>query len=242
MTLMCVAILAQLALTSATSPTSCPAGICAAGELGSSDDTQVLLQRQKKVEITGHSDKPIESFSFKVKAADFENSMTFVAVIKDGNDIKGEGDLLCFVGGVLQGVQGKPQVLPPHGLGGAYGGKPVYSLMTYGHGGQQPDDGKELTFKYLTKDGHLVDLQSAAQTFKSDGTVGNHKHPLVLTRANAAPAPAARTCADASQADMNAFLATFGAGYNGITCAQFKGWGQCSIVKGKCDKTCGECQ
>jgi len=250
MSLVCLAFLAQLVFASATSADSCPAAICGSSELGSSDDTQVLLQTPKAVEIKEHSEQHgPEGFGFKVTPSDFENSMTFTAVVAVGGKIQGQGDLLSFVGKRLQGVSATPLVNPAHGFGGKYGSIPVYHLMTYGHGTapgtkSAPDDGKPVTFKFLTKDGDFLDLKPAlsAQTYKGDGTVGNAKEPLVLTAAGAAQEDTGSTCADVSQKDMNAFLATFGAGYDGLTCAQFKGWKQCNVVKGKCDKTCGECQ
>jgi len=249
MSLVCLAFLAQLVFASATSADSCPAAICGSSELGSSDDTQVLLQTPKAVQITAHSDADQhgpEGFGFKLTPSDFEGSMTFTAVVAVGGKIQGHGDLLSFVGNRLRGVSATPLVNPAHGFGGKYGSVPVYHLMTYGHGtapGTTPDQGKPVTFKFLTKAGDFLDLKPAlsAQTYRADGTVGDAKEPMVLTAAGAAQEDTGSTCADASQTDMNAWLATFGPGYAGLTCAQFKGWKQCNIAKGKCDKTCGEC-
>jgi hypothetical protein len=160
---------------------------CVSDKIGVHDDAQVLLQSQKQIEILEHSKQqadPEERFQFAVRPADFENSMTMGAVVKVDDEIRGDGDLVAFVGDKVQGVQNIKDVLTcPFGF---YKGKKIYHLMIYGHG---TDEHKELTFKWLGRDGTLIELDAptpGSKTFVTDATLGQGvclgpQHAVVLT-------------------------------------------------------------
>jgi hypothetical protein len=222
--------------------------LCASGELGLSDDTQVLLQGQRMA-ITEHSkisSLPPQHMKFQVNPSDYVNSMTLVTAVEINGVRQSTGDLLVFVGDALQGVQKASNT--PHF--GPQNGKALYDVMIYGHG---PDAGKDVSFVFLTPQGKIVLLDpigmATAPTFTADtrlsndaGTV-NHMNPLMLK-------PPPPKCQDGSQADMDAYIAKHFPlfAYPGLTCAMFHGWGQCILVHPVCGQTCpdsanaGHCQ
>lgn len=167
--------------------------------------------------------------------------MSVTAAVKIDGQMRADGDLAAYVGGKLQGVEGKAMVPPwPNGM-------PVYHLMVYGRGSSgwyTPDAGKPLTFMWLSHDGNLIRLESVteptAKTFASDGIRGDAMKPVVLTPL--AGAVEDKDCTDAPQDEMDAFIRnTYNMNYPGLTCAMFNNWKQCGKVAGVCDKTCKVC-
>lgn len=171
---------------------------CVSDKIGVHDDTQVLLQSQKKVEIVEHSKrKPnageSKGFQFAVRPQDFQNSMTMTTVVRIDGKARHDGDLVAYVGDgndrKIQGIQEHGQFPPWAGKvppGKSWNEDPVYHLMIYGHGS---DSGKDLTFAYLTGDGQEIGLETPpnAKTFVSDGHAGDAQiSPVVLTPGNGA--------------------------------------------------------
>jgi hypothetical protein len=189
-----LALICQIALTQgavSAETTACSVdgdSKCSQSEPGSSDDAQVLLQSQK-MDVSQHSELDNEGhaaptgFNFQVRPHDYELSMTMTSVVKINDKMRGDGDLIAFVGGKVQGLstaQKVPDDFPP-----PFAGMEMYHQMIYGHGsapGSTPDAGKGLTFKWLSHDGTLMDLDvlGDAITFTSDGNLGNATAPMVL--------------------------------------------------------------
>jgi hypothetical protein len=232
----------------------------------SSDDSQcdaaVMLQSQKQVKAHDMQTNagPIETFTFKVTPSDFLNSVALTVAVKDlDGSILSDGDLLVFVGDNLQGVQGTPIDIQPN-FPGDYAGEKLYDIMVYGKGPitdplaqttTMGDDGKPMTFSFLSHNGVLLTLkpeleaETSETVFKADsrgcekkadGSIKkvNHITPLVLK--------AVRHCKseDATPEEMDAFMTKHFPAYVHFhfTCDQLLGWSNCALVPGMCDKTC----
>lgn len=220
------------------------------GHAGDAQISPVVLTPGNGAKMLLQVPGPIENFGFHVNPPDFALSMTVTAVVKIGGQYHGDGDLAAYVEGEddkfkLQGVESNG--IPPPWVGKVPPGKkwnegPVYHLMIYGHG---PNVGKGLKFKWLGHDGNFVHLESAtapmAQTFSSDGIIGDAQAPVVLTPA----AGAAGKCnkKDAPQDEFDAYIEnTWGfKNTGGLSCSDFFKWSYCNLVVGMCGSTCAEC-
>jgi hypothetical protein len=215
-------------------------------------DASVLLQSQKKVET--HRTLP-ETMEFTVTPSDYLNSVALTVHIKNNGQEVTDGSLLVFVNNKLQGVQEESTYFPP-------GDKTMYDLLVYGKGaitsvhpasGQETttagDDGKHMSFAYLTSGGRLFKLKATTGRLtvfqpdargcelQDDGTVRgqNHFNPLEL---EFGCDPFAQ---DGTADDMYEFMLNnhgkLWADYH-FTCDQLKGWGNCDLVPGVCAHTC----
>lgn len=190
------------------------------GCVPSGDDTQVLLQSQKRVEIDSGSPKKLSdqellsalleivekrkrtsgedaTLSFNVQPSAHELSMSTTAVVKSGNEVLQNGHLVVTIKGKIQSVTG-PTMNEDHGFGGDYGGKALYQAMIHGYGPNDPegtDEGESLKFKYFVEElgaGSVFDLTPPTpMTFIADShESGNARNPLELNLVVPPGAPA----------------------------------------------------